>query len=73
MSIRVDVPLEVKCGTYDYMVSSMSTLCLWDIQLTFDWIRIQIHGAYHRKSEVKCCKSVQEYLRSYINFFAKVL
>ena len=42
----------------------MSILCLWDIQLTFDWVRIELHGAYPRKSELNSCKDVQEFLRS---------
>ena len=37
--------------TYDYMVSNMSILCLWDIQLTCDLVGIEIHAAYPRKSE----------------------
>ena len=43
------------------MVSSMSILCLWDIQVTFDRVEIETHGAYHRKSELK---RVQEFLKS---------
>ena len=50
------LPLEVQCTTrstmnmylcsmYDYAVSSMSILCLWNIQLTFDWVGIEPHGA----------------------------
>ena len=40
------------------MVSSMSILYLWNIQLTFDWVRIEPHGAYPRKSDLKQLKRV---------------
>ena len=29
-----------------------SVLCLWDIQLTYDWNGIEPYGAYQRKSEL---------------------
>ena len=44
-----------------YTVSSMSILCLWDIQLTFDWVGIEPHGTYHHISKLKQCKGVQEF------------
>ena len=31
---------------YDCTVSSMSILCLWNIQLTFDWVGIEPHVAH---------------------------
>ena len=40
-------------------VASMSILCLWDIQLTFDRNGVGTYGAYHHKSELKCCNRVQ--------------
>ena len=50
------LPLEVQCTTRstmnmylcsmnDYTVSSMSILCLWNIQLTVDWVGIEPHDA----------------------------
>ena len=54
-----------------YTVSSMSILCLWDIQLTFDWVGTE---PYPRKSNLHSCKHVQGCLRarifcgSYYNF-----
>ena len=40
------------------MLSTMSILCLWDIQLTFNWVRIETHGAYPHKFELKHCKEI---------------
>ena len=34
-----------------HAVKSMSILCLWDIQLTFDRNGVGTYGAYHHKSE----------------------
>ena len=31
---------------YEYTVSSMSIFCLWNIQLTFNWVIIEPHGTY---------------------------
>ena len=42
-----------------HSVKSMSILCLWDIQLTFDRNGVETYGAYHHKSELKCCNCVQ--------------
>ena len=33
-------------------VSGMVCLCLWNMQLTMDCVRIELHGAYPRKSAV---------------------
>ena len=41
-----------------HAVKSMSILCLWDIQLTFDRNGIGTYGAYHHKSELKRCNRV---------------
>ena len=41
--------------------SVVCILCLWNIQL--DWVGIEPHGAYPRKSDLNCCKHVQEILR----------
>ena len=35
-----------------HAVKSMSILCLWDIQLTFDRNGVETYGAYHHKSEL---------------------
>ena len=45
----------------------MGILCLWGIQLTFDWVGIKTHGAYPHKSGLKRCKGVEEFFRSNIN------
>ena len=45
------------------MVSSMSILLLWNLQLTCR-VRIETHGAYCSKSKLKRCKSIQEVLRA---------
>ena len=42
-----------------HAVKSMSILCLWDIQLTFDRNGVGNSGAYHHKSELKRCNRVQ--------------
>ena len=42
-----------------HAVKSMSVLCLWDIQLTFDRNGVGTYGAYHHKSELKRCNRVQ--------------
>ena len=42
-----------------HAVKSMSILCLWDIQLTFDRNGVGTYGAYHHKSELKRCNRVQ--------------
>ena len=42
-----------------HAVKSMSILCLWDIQLTFDRNGVGTYGAYHHKSERKRCNRVQ--------------
>ena len=42
----------------------VAILCLWNIQLTLDWVGMEPHGAYPRKSELKRCKRVQEILKS---------
>ena len=42
-----------------HAVKSMSILCLWDIQLTFDRNGVGTYDAYHHKSELKCCNHVQ--------------
>ena len=39
-------------------------LCLWDIQLTYDWNSIEPYGAYQRKSELARSTLVQEFLKS---------
>ena len=41
-----------------HAVKSMSILCLWDIQLTFDMNGVGTYGAYHHKSELKRCNRV---------------
>ena len=41
---RLTLPAGSKNGTCDYTVSSMSILCLGDIQLTFDWVGIEPRG-----------------------------
>ena len=46
-------------GNTFHVVKSMSILCLWDIQLTFDRNGVGTYGAYHHKSELKCCNWVQ--------------
>ena len=45
---------------HDYTVISTAILCLWNIQLTFDWVGIEPHGAYPRKSDLNRCKRAQE-------------
>ena len=40
-------------------VKSMSILCLWDIQLTFDRNGVGTYGAYYNKSKLKRCNHVQ--------------
>ena len=42
-----------------HAVKSMSILCLWGIQLTFDRNGVGTYGAYHHKSELKRCNRVQ--------------
>ena len=42
-----------------HAVKSMSILCLWDIQLTFDRNGVGTYGTYHHKSELKRCNRVQ--------------
>ena len=42
-----------------HAVKSMSILCLWDIQLTFDRNGVGTYGAYHHKSELLGCNRVQ--------------
>ena len=42
-----------------HAVKSMSILCLWDIQLTFDMNGVGTYGAYHHKSELMRCNRVQ--------------
>ena len=48
LSIRIDLSSgsRISMYMYDYTVSSMSILCLWNIQLTFDWVGIEPHGIY---------------------------
>ena len=47
-----------------HAVKSMSILCLWDIQLTFDRNGVGTYGAYHHKSELKRCNRVQNHFKS---------
>ena len=54
---------------YDCTVSGMSILCLWDIQLTFDWVRMETRGTYPRKSKLK--STVRVYRN--FNIFAEVI
>ena len=42
-----------------HAVKSMSILCLWDIELTFDRNGVGTYGAYHLKSELKRYNRVQ--------------
>ena len=42
-----------------HAVKSMSILCLWDIQLTFDKNGVGTYGAYHHKSELKYYNRIQ--------------
>ena len=42
-----------------HAVKSMSILCLWDIQLTFDRNGVGTYGAHHHKSELKSYNRVQ--------------
>ena len=47
-----------------HAVKSMSILCLWDIQLTFDRNGVGTYGAYHHKSKLTRCNRVQNLFKS---------
>ena len=63
LSIRIDLAPVSNCVVC-MTVSSMCILRLWNIQLTLDWVGIEPHDAHPRKSELNCCKCIQELLRS---------
>ena len=68
LSIHVDLAPEEKCN-YTVRMTIRSVVCpYFDVQLTFDWVGIETHGAYLVNPSSYRNFNIRHFCRSYCDF-----